>query len=164
MESSFRYYENPEPLKDPRIQAGFYPDAWARVTDATLREKQLATNVEPRKERIRAAYRFIKAMSDAGVRVATGSDTGAELSPVPFGAATHREVEMLVEAGLSPLAAIKAATLDAARVLTRSENPAYGAIRTGKIADLVMLDADPTADIRNLQRVHKVMRAGQWVR
>src|SRR6185503_7250246 len=133
-----------------------------RVTDGALRKKQLATNLEQQKERITAAYRFIKAMSDAGVRVVTGSDTGAELSPVPFGAATHREIEMLVEAGLTPMAAIKAATLDAARVLTRSENPDYGSIRAGKVADLVILTADPTADIRNLHRVHKVMRAGQW--
>jgi imidazolonepropionase-like amidohydrolase len=162
MESSFHYYENPGLLKDPMLQGAFYPSGWARVTDPALREKQLATNLDQRKERIRAAYRFIKAMSEAGVRVVTGSDTGAELSPVPFGAGTHREIEMLVEAGLTPLAAIKAATLDAARVLTRSENPDYGSLRAGKVADLVMLDADPTADIRNLHRVHKVMRAGQW--
>jgi len=162
MESGFRYYENPELLKNPMILGAFYPSGWARVTDAALREKQLATDREQRKERIRAAYRFIKAMSDAGVRVVTGSDTGAELSPVPFGAATHREIEMLVEAGLTPFAAIKAATLDAARMLTRSANPNYGSVRAGKVADLVILDLDPTADIRNLHRVHKVMRAGQW--
>jgi imidazolonepropionase-like amidohydrolase len=102
-------------------------------------------------------------MSDAGVRIANGSDTGAELAPVPYGGATHREIEMLVEAGLTPLAAIRAATLDSARVLTRTENPEYGSIVAGKAADLVLLDADPTADIRNLHRIHKVMRAGQWV-
>jgi imidazolonepropionase-like amidohydrolase len=162
MESAFRYFENPELLKDPMLRGAFYPGGWARVTDAAIREKQLASNLNERKERIKTAYRFIKAMADARVRVITGSDAGAELSPVPFGAATHREIEMLVEAGLSPLAAIKAATLDAARVLTRSEDPDYGSIRAGKIADLVILDADPTTDIRNLRRVHKVMRAGQW--
>jgi imidazolonepropionase-like amidohydrolase len=68
----------------------------------------------------------------------------------------------MTDTGLAPLAAIKAATLDAARVLTRSENPDYGSLQAGKIADLVILDADPTVDIRNLHRVHKVMRAGQW--
>jgi imidazolonepropionase-like amidohydrolase len=163
MESSFHYYEKPELLRDPMIQGAFYPSGWAKVTDAALREKQLATGLDQRKERIRAAYRFIRAMSGGGVRIVTGSDTGAELSPVPFGAATHREIEMLVEAGLAPMAAIKAATLDAARVLTRSENPDYGCIQSGKVADLIILDADPTTDIHNLRRIHKVMRAGQWI-
>ena len=68
-----------------------------------------------------------------------------------------------MEAGFTTLSAIKAATLDAARVFTRSENPDYGSIRAGKVADLVMLDGDPTADIRNLHRIHKVMRAGHWM-
>jgi imidazolonepropionase-like amidohydrolase len=163
MESSFRYHENPGLLQDPLIQGAFYPGGWARVNDAALRQKQLAGNLEQRKERIKAAYRFILAMSAAGVRVVTGSDTGAELSPVPFGAATHREIEMLVEAGFTPLAAIKAATLDAARVLTRSENPDFGTVRAGKAADLLLLDADPAVAIQNLHRIHKVMRAGQWV-
>jgi len=162
MESGFHYYEHPEQLKNPMIQGAFYPRGWAIVTDPALGEKQLATNLDERKQGIGAAYRFIKAMSDAGVRVVAGSDTGAELSPVPFGAATHREIEMLVEAGLTPLTAIKAATFDAACVLTRSDNPDYGSVRAGKVADLVLLNADPTADIRNLHRVYKVMRAGQW--
>ena len=80
---------------------------------------------------------FIKAMSDAGVRVVTGTDCGAEASQItPFGHATHREIQMFVEAGMPPLAAIRAATLDAARVITRSEDPDYGSIRAGKAADL----------------------------
>jgi imidazolonepropionase-like amidohydrolase len=103
-------------------------------------------------------------MSDAGVRIVTGTDCGAEASQVtPFGHATHREIQMFVEAGMAPLAAIRAATLDAARVLTRSEDPEYGSVRAGKAADLLLLDADPTADINNTIRISKVMRGGQWV-
>ena len=134
------------------------------MTDAELRAKQVAApDLAQRKAAVQDAYRFIRAMSDAGVRIATGSDSGAELSPVPFGGGTHREIEMLVEAGLTPLAAIRAATLDSARVLSRSADPEYGALQAGKAADLVLLDADPAADIRNLQRIHKVMRGGRWV-
>jgi imidazolonepropionase-like amidohydrolase len=110
------------------------------------------------------SYPFIKAMSGAGVRIVTGTDCGAEASQVtPFGHATHREIQMFVEAGMAPLAAIRAATLDAARVLTRSEDPEYGSIRVGKAADLMLLDADPTVDINNTIKISKVMRAGQWV-
>jgi len=163
MESGWHYFENSKLLEDPLLQSGFYPAAWSRVSDPAVRAKQLAVpDLAERKERVKDAYRFIKAMSDAGVPVLCGSDSGAELSPVPFGGGTHRDIEMLVEAGLTPLAAIRAATFDSARVLSRNANPDYGSVQSGKIADLVLLDADPTTDIRNLRRIHRVMRAGQW--
>jgi imidazolonepropionase-like amidohydrolase len=107
---------------------------------------------------------FVKLMHDNGVRVVTGTDGGAEASQTtPIGHSTHREVQLFVEAGVPPLAAIRDATLDAARVLERTENPTYGSIQAGKAADLVLLDADPTRDIHNIDRVSKVMRAGHWV-
>jgi imidazolonepropionase-like amidohydrolase len=71
---------------------------------------------------------------------------------------------MFVEAGMTPTAALRAATLDAARVLERTEDPPYGSIRAGKIADLVVLTADPVADINNTIKIERVMRAGKWVR
>ncbi len=164
MESGWHYYENPKLLEDPLLQGAFYPKAWARLMDPAVRARQTAApGLAERKQGVQQAYQYIQAMSQAGVRVITGSDSGAELSPMPFGAGTHREIEMLVEAGLPPWTAIRAATLDAARVLARTENPDYGVLRAGKAADLVVLDADPLADIRNLRRIHRVMRAGQWV-
>src|SRR5262249_50273410 len=157
-ESAWHFAENPKLLEDPLVKAGFYPKGWARVNDLDLRAKTLADpGLAQRKEGVRKGMRFIKIMSDAGVRIATGTDTGAELSPVPFGSWTHGEVEILVEAGLTPLAAIRAATLDAARVLTRSNDPEYGSIAAGKIADLLLVDGDPAADIRNLHKISKVM-------
>jgi imidazolonepropionase-like amidohydrolase len=160
----WHFAENPKLLDDPMLKGAFYPKGWARITDTDLRAKLLADPGLPqRKASFQKSLRFIKTMSDAGVRVATGTDTGAELSPVPFGSATQREIQILVEAGFTPLAAIRAATLDAARVLTRKADPEYGAIQAGKIADLVLLDADPTADIHNLHRISKVMRGGKWV-
>jgi imidazolonepropionase-like amidohydrolase len=103
-------------------------------------------------------------MSDAGVRIVTGTDCGAEASQItPFGHATHRELQMYVEAGMPPLAGIRAATLDAARVITHSEDPDFGSIAAGKAADLVLLDADPTVDINNTIKINRVMRAGRWV-
>lgn len=135
------------------------------LADASRKEKTLtAPDLAQRKSRLREVYPFIKAMSDAGVRIVTGTDCGAEASQItPFGHATHREMQMYVEAGLSPLAAIRAATLDAARVLTRSENPDYGSLQPGKAADLVVLDRDPSVDILNSITIAGVMRGGQWV-
>ncbi len=136
------------------------------LADAERKAQTLsAPDFAQRKARLREqTYPFIKAMSEAGVRVVTGTDCGAEASQVtPFGHATHREIQMFVEAGMTPLAAIRAATLDAARVITRSEDPDYGTIRAGKAADLVLLRADPTVDINNTITIEKVMRAGRWV-
>lgn len=59
---------------------------------------------------------------------------------------------------------LRIATLDAARVVTHSEDPEFGAIKAGKIADLALLDADPISNINNTIDVSKVMRAGQWVK
>jgi len=166
LEASWFYYEHPEILNMPMLQDALYPRGRQMLADAARKEATLsAPDLAQRKARMRdQTYPFIKAMSAAGVRVVTGTDCGAEASQItPFGHATHREVQMFVEAGMSPLAAIRAATLDAARVITHSEDPEYGSIQAGKAADLLLLDADPTMDINNTIKISKVMRAGQWV-
>ena len=130
-EARWFYYEHPEILNMPMLQDALYPRGRQMLADAARKAETLsAPDLAQRKARLREAYPFIKAMSDAGVRVVTGTDCGAEASQVtPFGHATHREVQMFVEAGMSPLVAIRAATLDAARVITRSEDPEYGSDR-----------------------------------
>jgi imidazolonepropionase-like amidohydrolase len=166
IESRWFYYEHPDILRLPMLQAALYPRGRQMLADPERRAQTLgAADLAERKARMRAqTFPFIKAMSDAGVRVVTGTDCGAEASQVtPFGHATHRELQLLVEAGMPVLAALRAATLDAARVITRSEDPEYGSIRVGKAADLLLLDADPTVDVNNTIRIGRVMRAGQWV-
>lgn len=164
-EAAWFYYEHPEILNLPMLQDAMYPRGRQMLSDAGTKEKTLsAPDLADRKARLRGVYPFIKAMSDAGVRIVVGTDCGAEASQItPFGHATHREMQMYAEAGMSPLAAIRAATLDAARVITRSEDPDFGSIRAGKAADLVLLDADPTVDINNSIKIARVMRAGQWI-
>ncbi len=164
-EASWFYYEHPEILNLPMLQHALYPRGRQMLADATRKQQLLSSpDLAQRKSRLREAYPFIKVMSDAGVRIVAGTDCGAEASQVtPFGHATHREMALYVEAGMTPLAAIRAATLDAARVLSRHEDPEYGSIGIGKAADLVLLDADPTADINNTIRIHRVMRRGVWV-
>lgn len=164
-EARWFYYEHPEILKMAILQAALYPRGREMLNDEARKKETLsAPDLAQRKARLRETYGFIKAMSDAGVRIVTGTDCGAEASQItPFGHATHRELQMYVEAGLSPLAGIRAATLDAARVITHSEDPDFGSIAVGKAADLVLLDADPTVDINNTIKINRVMRAGRWV-
>ncbi len=164
-EAAWFYYEHPEILNLPTLQEALYPRGRVMLADAGRKAKTLSDpDLAQRKARLREVYPFIKAMSDAGVRIVTGTDCGAEASQItPFGHATHRELQMYVEAGMPPLAGIRAATLDAARVITRNEDPDYGSVRAGKAADLLLLDADPTVDINNSIKIAKVMRAGRWV-
>jgi imidazolonepropionase-like amidohydrolase len=83
--------------------------------------------------------------------------TGTDMSPWP-GAGLHEELRLLVDAGLSPLAALQAATGNSARAL--GWDGRTGAIAVGLDADLVLLDADPLRDIANTTRIRAVVRAG----
>ena len=165
LESQWFYYEHPEILQMPRLQDALYPRGKQLLADPQRRADALsAPDLAQQKKRMRdQTFPFIKAMSNGGVRVVTGTDCGDESQVTPLGYATHREIQLFVEAGLSPLAAIRAATLDAARVVARKDDPEFGSIRVGKAADLVLLDADPTADINNTVAINSVMRAGRWV-
>ncbi len=164
-ESGYYYYEHPEFLKMPAAMDGFYARGRAMLTDPERARQTLSSpTLAERKQRIRNMLPFVKLMHDNGIRVITGTDGGAEASQTtPIGHSTHREVQLFVEAGVPPAAAIRDATLDAARVLERTENPSYGAIQPGKAADLILLDGDPTADIYNIDKISRVMHAGKWV-
>jgi imidazolonepropionase-like amidohydrolase len=164
-ESGYYYVEHPEFLSLGSKLDGFYARGRGRLSDPAYRKTTLEDpNLPARKQRIRDMLPFIKLMHDNGIRVVTGTDGGAEASQTtPIGHSTHREVQLFVEAGVPPLAAIRDATLDAARVLERTENPSYGSIQAGKAADLVLLDADPAVDIYNIDKISRVMRAGKWV-
>ena len=133
-EARWFYYEHPEILSLPMLQDALYPRGRLMLADAARKAETLsAPDLAQRKARLREAYPFIKAMSDAGVRIVTGTDCGAEASQItPFGHATHRELQMYAEAGMPPLAAIRAATLDAARVITHSEDPDTGRSAPGR--------------------------------
>ena len=75
------------------------------------------------------------------------------------GSSLHDELALLVGAGLTPLEALQSATRDAA--VFRGALDREGTIARGKRADLLLLDADPLADITNIARVHAVIRTGR---
>jgi len=95
-------------------------------------------------------------MYRAGVPLLVGTD--APEPQVTPGFSLHQELEMLVASGLSPAAALRAATLHNARALRQEEH--LGVIAPGKLADLVLLDADPLSDIRHTRRIQLVVRGG----
>ena len=94
-------------------------------------------------------------LARAGVTLGTGTD----IWQIPVG--VHWELERLVEAGLSPLEAIRAGTSGSAKILGAEKD--LGTIEVGKWADLVILDADPTKDIRNTRRIWNVFQYGRTI-
>ncbi len=98
----------------------------------------------------------VRRLRDAGITMAVGTDAG---NPgTAHGPSFFRELELLQEAGMSAPEVFAAATLGGARVLGRDRE--LGSIERGKLADLVVFDGDPTADVRNAQRIRWVMKAG----
>src|SRR5262249_18014389 len=101
---------------------------------------------------------LVAAMHRAGVGILAGTDV---LNPYCFpGFSIHDELEWFVKAGLSPMAALQTATLNPARYLGQSKD--FGTVEKGKIADVVLLEADPLVNIRNTQRIAAVVTGGKY--
>jgi imidazolonepropionase-like amidohydrolase len=95
----------------------------------------------------------------AGIPILAGTD-----APEPFvtpGFSLHQELELLVASGLSPAAALQAATINNARIVNQGDK--LGRIEPGMIADLVILRADPLTDIRRTRQIEHVVHDGQVV-
>jgi imidazolonepropionase-like amidohydrolase len=99
------------------------------------------------------------AADQTGVPLLAGTDLG-DPYVVP-GFAFHDELQLLVAAGVSPLHALRSATIEPARALGLADE--LGSIQSGKMADLVILDANPLSDIRNTRRIRAVVLNGRWL-
>lgn len=99
---------------------------------------------------------LINKMHKAGVKLLAGTDSPALLLP---GFSLHAELEALVQAGLSPLAALQAATINPARFFNVESE--QGSIDIGKLADIVILDSNPLVDINNTRSIHAVISRGR---
>ena len=105
------------------------------------------------------AKRNLKTLVDKGVRIAFGTDTGP---PARFqGFFEHLELEMMVEAGLTPMQAIVSATGDAARCHRKAGE--FGTLAAGAAADLVILGANPLENIRNTRAIEQIWISGKRV-
>lgn len=118
------------------------------------------TELTPREFRIREFQKYQELtllLYRAGVPLLAGTDT-PEWFVLP-GFSLLQELELFVEAGLPPSAALQSATINNAHALKQESQ--LGSIEPGKLADLVILSADPTANIRNVRRIEKVIRSGK---
>jgi Tol biopolymer transport system component/imidazolonepropionase-like amidohydrolase len=151
LELAVRLNERPALLDGDAELAPFLPSReqfdWMLKLSAASRQQWARDAVRSRE----AAAK----LSGAGVTLGTGTD----IWQIPIG--VHMELEQLVAAGLTPAQAIHAGTGGAARILGAEKD--LGTIEVGKWADLVLLDADPLADIRNTRRIWQVVHDGRLV-
>lgn len=106
-----------------------------------------------------AQLRLTGLFDAAGVKMLAGTDFGGGWI-VP-GRSLHREFDLLARAGVPPLRILQMTTLDPARFLRRDGR--MGTVESGKAADLVLLDGDPTADVANLHKIAGVVRDGRYL-
>jgi imidazolonepropionase-like amidohydrolase len=155
--STFVYADKPAFLNDPFLLKWGDQRELARVNDAAFQEKMRNDRAAAwYKEHLPVAMRNLKKVSDAGVPVVMGTDTGP---PGRFqGYFEHLELEYMVQSGLTPMQTLVAATGTAARYLHASDQ--LGTLEPGKWADLLVLDADPLENIQNTRKLNSVWIAG----
>ncbi len=159
-ETSYIFAEPPAWTKERFFQAALQPALRDRFSDPAYLQK---TKTNPRvpifKRAVANNKANLKTLYDAGVKVAFGTDSGAQPQRIP-GFAEHRELQLMVESGLSPLQALECATSSAAALIGLTDR---GTIAPGKLADFVVLTADPLADIANTEKIAAVWHRGKKV-
>lgn len=146
--------------EDPDLR--YVPASERKQWEAASSTAVQTTGAEERariETRLHQRIRTVAAMQRAGVGLLAGTDV-----PSPFlvpGLSLHQELELLVAAGLSPLEALRAATLNPARYLEATDS--LGTVRAGNLADLMLLDANPLEDITNTKKIAAVVLNGRYL-
>jgi len=112
-----------------------------------------------RKRFFQMEFEMTLAMFRAGVPFMAGTDTAAGVHVFP-GFSLHEELALFVQAGLTPMQALQTATRNPAEFMGRLDD--LGTVAQGKLADLVLLDANPLDDIANTRRIRAVVLAGRY--
>jgi imidazolonepropionase-like amidohydrolase len=159
-ESFFIYADRPAFMQTEFFQEAAGPKLLAKFDAPGYAEK---INQDPQTAQHRKDFdvgqQNLKKLFDAGVNIGFGTDSGALPGRIP-GFAEHRELELMVQAGLTPMQAITAATGENAKLLHSVDR---GTIEVGKRADLLILDADPLTDVRNTRKIYAVYHDGRAV-
>jgi len=159
-ESTFIYAEPPAFLDDPFFSRWADPEVIKTLKDPAWGKKVKADPDFPKYAgQLKMGQKNLKKLFDGGVKVAFGTDTGP---PARFqGFFEHRELELMVQAGLTAAQVLQTATLNAAQCLRVEKD--YGTLEKGKRADLIVLDADPLENILNTRKINQVWIGGREV-
>lgn len=147
----------PDPLEK------YAPVAWKQRTwpmfTSDITKHYSTDPVAEREQFFQKELQMIGQMNRAGLPIMAGTDTAAGVRVYP-GFSLHEELGLLVQAGLTPMQALQAATSNPARFLGLTDT---GTISKGKRADLVLLDANPLDDIANTKKIRSVVLAGRYL-
>lgn len=159
-ESTFIYASGPKWLDDSFFRAGVSPEVFAALKSPVFLDRMRSN---PDLPKLQAAFEMakknLKTMFDAGLKIGFGTDSGP---PLRFqGFFEHRELQLMVESGLTPMEAIVCATRNAAEILGAGSE--FGTLEPGKRADLLVLEANPLEDIKNTEKLADVWTAGKPV-
>lgn len=159
--STFVYESTPAFFKDPFFLAEADPAVIASLNEPADQQAMRASkSAQGYKAALPIASRNLKRVADMGIPIAMGTDTGP--SPERFqGYFEHLEMEMMVQAGMSPSAVLRSATVGAAATM---RVPSVGALAPGAWADFLVLDRDPRQDIKNTRSIVSVWVAGNEVK
>jgi len=155
------YGDDPYWLHEPFFRTSLEPGVYGMITSPGYKER-LKNNpiTEQEKTALQIALKNLIKLHKAGIVIALGSDSGA--TPVRTqGFSEHLEMELMVQAGLTPLEAIEVATLNGARLLKIDKD--RGTLVPGKKADFIVLNQDPLNDIRNTHSILAVWKDGKKV-
>jgi imidazolonepropionase-like amidohydrolase len=143
--------------------AKYVPAYWKDVTWKRFTKEIMQDNTDDfstRKRFVDKELEVVKAMHKASIQFLAGTDTPPGVYVFP-GFSLHQELQRFVAAGFTPLEALQTATLNPAKFLGMEQR--LGSIDKGKLADLVLLDANPLEDIRNTQRIAGVVVNGRYL-
>jgi imidazolonepropionase-like amidohydrolase len=160
--SVFVYESTPSFFSEPYFLRGkaLYGKQVAQLSDPAAQEKtRNSKEAQAIRQALQQANRNLKLLSDAGVAIAMGTDSGANLVGRWQGYFEHTEMEMMVKAGMTPMQTLVAATGGAARVMKLDER--LGTLEPGKWADFLVLNGNPLTDIRNLRQIDVIWIAGR---
>ena len=156
----FAYADNLPWLNDPFFLAGLEPGALAIIRSPENIDKgRKDPDIAKYRAGLQMGKKNLKTLSDAGVKIAFGTDSGI---PTRFpGFFEHRELQLMVEAGLTPMQAIVAATGTNAEILGGAKE--FGTLQPGRKADFMVLDGNPLDDIHNTEKLSAVWQSGKTV-
>jgi imidazolonepropionase-like amidohydrolase len=142
-------------LADPRLQP-FLSSRAKEQLSRSFSPRTVGAGSDERRASLAAHIAAVRSLHEAGARLVVGTDSSRN-NPATYGVSVHRELELLTGAGLSPVEALSAATMNAANAFRLTDR---GRIVGGRKADLVLVRGNPTADITATRDILRVWRSG----